>query len=146
MKLNIGKKAENVFFNPDFIKERTLTLSFDGGKIFRPMEYDLLAIVGKAVPYAFAVAATLQYSSGNIRTGIFLSIIPTIDILTKSEAIRTLSGELTARFQDNHPDEVKRRAIGAAISSKQDQEITNYQEPIISSIRQKNTLTLSSPV
>ncbi|MEZ5902177.1 MAG: hypothetical protein R3D88_02575 [Alphaproteobacteria bacterium] len=53
---------------------------------------ELLAIVGKAVPYAFAVAATLQYSSGNIRTGIFfLSSNSTIDILTKSEAIRTLS-------------------------------------------------------
>ena len=143
MKINVVEKQENYLFNPDFIRENTITVSFNGGDILRPMEFDLLQMAGKALPYAFAGAAALAYSSGDIGKGLFLSVIPALDVITNSGAIRDSAGRLTSRFQDMHPDEVKNREINTAEKSKEDRQIDSYQGEAMHRLTSKNTLVVT---
>lgn len=109
MRLNIAKVANNSFFNPNFIKERTLTLSFNGNRWLRQMEYDLGSIVKNSVPYAFFTASIASFSAGNNLIGAGLALYPLMSILTRSEALRDENGQVVPRHQDMHPEEAERR-------------------------------------
>ncbi len=84
MKFKVVEKEENAILNPDFYKEKTLRLQFDGNYYLKGFDLDIPSVIGHGLKYAFAVASFASFMAGQPLLGTVMAAIPVIDCLGRA--------------------------------------------------------------